>query len=217
MFSLTIYRSKFIVFAASQNPTTENGKCVVIIKLHEPFSFCFCFPLSTSQTSSDTPRKQGSFFVSRKLSIYDPERVSKAKHYVAPFLLNLNVQMLATTSLVIVDLHSFWLNFKLRMTNSQIRPYLCSVILSDDDGSNNNVKKQMFAKQQLCTHARAPRFLHFLDVTARLPRETSSCDVCTRRRISFLFLNLAVRSLRILLREKSPTFDKLSRSNCNKV
>ena len=49
--------------------------------------------------------------------------------------------MLATTSLVIVDLHSFWLNFKLRMTNSETRPYLCSVILSDDDGSKNNVKK----------------------------------------------------------------------------
>ena len=96
--------------------------------------------------------------------------------------------MLATTSPVIVDLHSFWLNSKLRMSNSQISPYLCSVILSDDDGSNSNVKKQMLAKQQLRTHARASRFLHFLDVTARLPRETSSWDVFTSRRISFFFL-----------------------------
>ena len=174
MFSLTIYRSKFIVFAASQNPTTENGKCVVIIKLQEPLSFCFCFPFLPHRHPSDTHRKQGSFFVSGKLPTYDPERVSKAKHYVVPLLLNLNVQMLATTSLVIVDLHSFWLNFKLRMTNSQISPYLCSVILSNDDGSKNKSKKQILAKQQLCTHARAPRFLLFLDVTARLPRETSS-------------------------------------------
>lgn len=136
-------------------------------------AFVFVFLFLPHRHPSDTPRKQGSFFVSRKLPIYDPERVSKAKHYVAPFLLNLNVQMLATTSLVIVDLHSFWLNSKLRMTNSQIRPYLCCIILSDDDGSNTTSKKQMFAKQQLCTHARAPCFLHFLDVTARLPRETS--------------------------------------------
>ena len=62
------------------------------------------------------------------------------------------------------------------MTNSQIRPYLCSVILSDDDGSKNNVKKQMFAKQQLCTHARAPRFYISLtslhDYHVKLPHET---------------------------------------------
>ena len=75
----------------------------------------------------------------------------------------------------------------------------------------------MFAKQQLCTNARASRFLHFLDVTARLPRETSSCDVFTRRSISSFFLNLAVQSFRILLREKSPRFEKLSMSKCNKV
>lgn len=115
--------------------------------------FVFVFLFLPHRHPSDTPRKQGSFFVSRKLSIYDPERVSKAKHYVAPFLLNLNVQMLATTSLVIVDLHSFWLNFKLRMTNSQIRPYLCSVILSDDDGSKNNVKKTNVCKTT-ALHAR---------------------------------------------------------------
>ena len=62
------------------------------------------------------------------------------------------------------------------MTNFQIRPYLCSVILSDDDGSKNNVKKQMFAKQQLCTHARAPRFYISLtslhDYHVKLPHET---------------------------------------------
>lgn len=77
----------------------------------------------------------------------------------------------------------------------------------------------MFAKQQLCTNARASRFLHFLDVTsiARLPGETSSCDVFTRRSISSFFLNLAVQSFRILLREKSPRFEKLSMSKCNKV
>ena len=160
--------------------------------------FVFVFLFSPHRHPSDTHRKQRSFFVSGKLPNYDPERVSKATHYVVPLLLNLNVQMLATTSLVIVDLHSFWLNFKLRMTNSETRPYLCYVILSDDDGietaATTTSKKQMFAKQQLCTHARASRFLHFLDVTARLPRETSSCDVFIRRRISFFFLNLAIRS-----------------------
>ena len=39
------------------------------------------------------------------------------------------------------------------MTNSQIRPYLCSVILSDDDGSKNNVKKTNVCKTT-ALHAR---------------------------------------------------------------
>lgn len=79
----------------------------MIIKLNEPLSFCFCIPFLPHRHPSDTPRKQGSLFLSVKLPTYDPERVSKAKHYVVPLLLNLNVQMLATTSLVIVDLRSF--------------------------------------------------------------------------------------------------------------
>ena len=39
------------------------------------------------------------------------------------------------------------------MTNSQIRPYLCSVILSDDDRSKNNVKKTNVCKTT-ALHAR---------------------------------------------------------------
>lgn len=102
-FSRNICRSKFIVFAASQNPTTKNGKCVVTIKLHDPLIFVFLFYLTDILAKLPTYH-------------YDPERVSKAKHYVVPFLLNLNFQILARTSLVIVDLLSFWLNFKLTMT-----------------------------------------------------------------------------------------------------
>ena len=119
--------------------------------------FVFVFLFLPHRHPSDTHRKQGSFFVSGKLPNYDPGRVSKATHYVVPLLLNLNVQMLATTSLVIVDLHSFWLNFKLRMTNSQTPPLplLCYPLRRrrHRDGSNNNVKKTNVCKTT-ALHAR---------------------------------------------------------------
>ena len=56
-----------------------------------------------------------------------------------------------------------------------------------------------------------------LTITARLRRETFSCDVFWRTwtcddQFSFLFLSLDIKSLTIQLHEKSPTFDILSRS-----
>ena len=63
------------------------------------------------------------------------------------------------------------------MTNSQIRPYLCSVILSDDDRSKNNVKKKKCLQNNSSArthvhHAFYVSLTSLHDYHVKLPHET---------------------------------------------
>ena len=82
---------------------------------------------------------------------------------------------------------------------------------------NDNVKKIVIFSKITALHVHQSILYISLTITARLRRETFSCDVFWRTwtcddQFSFLFLSLDIKSLRIQLHENSPTFDILSRS-----
>ena len=82
---------------------------------------------------------------------------------------------------------------------------------------NDNVKKIVIFSKITALHVHQSILFLSLTITARLRSETFSCDVFWRTwtcddQFSFLFLSLDIKSLRIQLHEKSPTFDILSRS-----
>lgn len=81
---------------------------------------------------------------------------------------------------------------------------------------NDDVKKIVIFSKITALHVHQSILYISLTITARLRRETFSCDVFWRTwtcddQFSFLFLSLDIKSLRIQLHENSPTFDILSR------